>query len=419
MDPRLSRAALLLEQSRYDLAESELRLALAEDPDNGRLHSFLAVCLAERKELEQAQTEADRGVALEPDFPGAHFMRAQILRRRKRLDEAMEAAGECLRLDPEQPSPRALRAAIHLERQRWKEALEEAEIGLTFDAEDPDCGNMRAIALTQLGRRAEAAASLGAALERDPENDVTHANRGWGLLHEGDPRKAMEHFREALRLDPTNAWARAGIVEALKARNPVYGLMLRFFLWMGRLSGRAQWGIMIGGYLAYRGLIAAAERSPAAKPWLMPLIIGYMVFAALTWVASPVFNLALRLHPLGKHALTAAQRRESTWIGGLLGTALAALGVWLWTDSDYALLLTFHAGLMVIPLASTLKCEGRARRLLGWATLGLLGLAATTWAFLVPPADVDQALRFMGYFAWGVLATGIAAPILAASLRGR
>ncbi len=418
----VARASLLLEQSRFDLAEAELRLALAEDPDAGRLHSLLALCLAERGALDEAQAEADRGVALDPDVPFAHYLRAQVLRKRKRLEEALEAGGEALRLDPEQPAPRALRGAIFLEQRRWGAALEEADAGLSFDASDADCANVRAIALTQLGRRAEAAATIGDALERDPENDVTHANRGWGLLHEGEPRKAMEHFREALRLDPGNAWARAGIVEALKARNPVYGLLLRFFLRMGRLSGRAQWGIMIGGYLAYRGLIAAAERFPAAKPWLLPLIIGYIVFGALTWVASPIFNLALRLHPLGKHALTDEQRRESTWIGSLLGTSLAALGVWLATSSEYAMLLALHAGLLVIPLASTLKCEGAARRWMAGATLGIAGVAVATWILMIPPVTPSRfghVLTLLGVFGWSVLLSGILAPALAARLRGR
>jgi tetratricopeptide (TPR) repeat protein len=377
-DPHVSRAALLLEQSRYDLAEAELRLALAEDPDNGRLHSFLALCLAERGALDEAQAEADRGVALEPDAPSAHFMRAQILRKRKRLDEAMEAVAECLRLDPEQPSPRALRASIHLERKRWTEALEEAEIGLSFDPSDADCGNMRAIALTQLGRRAEAASSLGEALERDPENDVTHANRGWGLLHEGDPRKAMEHFREALRLDPTNEWARAGIVEALKARNPIYGLMLKYFLWMGRLSGKAQWGIVLGGFFGYQILVGQARRHPEAQPYLLPLLIGYALFALFSWIASPLFNMFLRLHPMGRHALSPDQKRAGTWVGAFFFLTLGALA-WALGGGDAAPELTLRLALFLMPLSAVFACApGTYRRVMAFA-------AAALFAVLVAP----------------------------------
>lgn len=380
-DPHVSRAALLLEQSRFDLAEAELRLALAEDPDNGRLHSYLAICLAERGALEEAQGEADRGVALEPDFPGAHFMRAQVLRKRKRLDEAMEAAAECLRLDPEQPSPRALRASIHLERKRWADALEEAEIGLSFDAADADCANLRAVALTQLGRRAEAATSLGEALERDPENDLTHANRGWGLLHEGDPKRAMEHFRESLRLDPTNEWARAGIVEALKARNPIYGLMLKYFLWMGRLSGKAQWAIVLGGFFAYRFLVGVAERNPASRPVLVPLLVAYALFALFSWIASPLFNMFLRFHPLGRHALSPDQRLAGSCVGSCVFLTLGALAWWGLGGGDLALELTIRLALLLIPVSAVFACApGGYRTAMALITLGLLVLLAAPFA---------------------------------------
>ena len=69
---------------------------------------------------------------------------------------------------------------------------------------------------------------------------------GWTLLHDGDPRKAMGHFREALRLDPGMEWARAGIVEAMKARSLIYRIFLSYFLFMNRLSGNAQWATVCG-----------------------------------------------------------------------------------------------------------------------------------------------------------------------------
>ena len=42
--PSLSRAQLLIQQQRYDLAERELRGLLVEEPDQAELHSLLAVC---------------------------------------------------------------------------------------------------------------------------------------------------------------------------------------------------------------------------------------------------------------------------------------------------------------------------------------------------------------------------------------
>ena len=127
------------------------------------------------------------------------------------------------------------------------------------------------MALVQLGRKDEAQQTLGSALANDPENALTHANQGWALLHRGDHAKALEHFREALRIDPELDWARAGIVEALKARHLIYRVMLRFFLWMGRQSqGRA-----VGRHprLRFRPQ-SAGQRRPGlprdSRPWSCP-----------------------------------------------------------------------------------------------------------------------------------------------------
>src|SRR6185295_5916341 len=98
---------------------------------------------------------------------------------------------------------------------------------------------------------------------------------GWALLHAGDAKRALEHFREALRLDPELEFARAGVVEALKARNPIYRVMLLYFLWMARLSGRTRWGIILGGYFGFRMLRTWADEHPDYAAYVQPLIIAY------------------------------------------------------------------------------------------------------------------------------------------------
>ncbi len=50
---------LLVEQSRFELAEKELHLALADQPRHPFVHSLLAICLVERQAYTEA-TEAAR-----------------------------------------------------------------------------------------------------------------------------------------------------------------------------------------------------------------------------------------------------------------------------------------------------------------------------------------------------------------------
>jgi tetratricopeptide (TPR) repeat protein len=328
-DRHLDRATLLYQQRRYADAERELRAALALDPAAPRPHAVLALVLANQEKFAEASAEADAAVGAGPDLAFAHYVRGFVLYQRNRYDEATPAAAQAVALDPYDADYRWLVGAIAMSRRDWPAALAAADEGLAAEPEHPGCTNLRAIALVNLGRRAEAGAAIGAALAKDPDNAVTHANQGWALLHEGKPTEAMTHFREALRLDPNLEWARAGIVEALKAKNVVYRLMLRYFLWSARLGSQAQWGIMVGGYLGYRFLSDLAGRNPAAAPYIRPLLVAYAAFAIGTWLADPLFNLLLRFNRFGRLALSKRQTWASNVLAALLLLAGAALAVGL------------------------------------------------------------------------------------------
>ena len=201
--------------------------------------------------------------------------------------------------------------------------------GLQMDSEHVGCTNLRAMALVKLGRRQEAGATIDAALARNPENSMTHANQGWTLLESRDHKKALEHFRESLRLDPENEWARQGIVESLKAKHLIYSWMLRYFLWMSKLSPRAQWGVILGAYFGNRILSGLSRSNPELAPWILPVKILYLIFVILTWTAHPLFNLLLRLNRFGRFALSREQVVASNWLGATVLLGLISIAGWL------------------------------------------------------------------------------------------
>jgi tetratricopeptide (TPR) repeat protein len=364
MSGNLDRALLLYNQSRYELAEREVRQSLSDDPDHPVAHAVLAFCLAGRKQFDEARQEAERAVALAPWFPFVHYARAKVLYQQDRLPEAEDALAEAIRLDPGDPDQFALRASIQFDRRRWDDALASAEQGLAIDPDHVNCANLRAMALVKLGRKAEAGATIEGALAKDPENALTHANQGWTLLHQGDHKKALEHFREALRIDPELEWARVGIVEALKARHLLYRVMLRYFLWMSTLSRQVQWAVVLGILFGPRLLSSLAESVPAAAPAIIPLAVGLVGFAYLTWVADPLFNLLLRVNRFGRYALSRDQVVASNWVGACLVGGLVAAVAFVPLSRDLALIGLAYFALLILPLAATFRCPGGWRR---WA----------------------------------------------------
>jgi tetratricopeptide (TPR) repeat protein len=411
MSAHLQRALVLMQQSRYDLAEKELRLALGEEPESPPAHAFLAVCLNEREEFDQATREARQAIERAPEWPTAYAILARVYLARNRPKEAEPVAQEALRLDPDDPHHYELLARIGLAQRDWGKALEFAERGLAVDAEDAECANLRAMALTRLGRTEEAARTVESALARDPENALGHANLGWNFLQQRNYPKALEHFREALRIDPTNDYAKAGLVEALKARYPFYGLMLRYFLWMGRQSAKLQWVIILGLFFGQRALRALADANPALQPWIQPLLIAYLVFAVLTWVTAPLFNLLLRLNRYGRYALSRDQRLGSTVFGLLLLPAVAALAFWALTGSVLGMLASLYFGLLLLPVTAIFRCaQGWPRLVMVLYTLVLAGLMPAS--LVAGPVDLELGRNLFMAFIWGSVLSQFAANLL-------
>ena len=240
--PQIQRAMLLAEQGRHQMAEKELRQHLAANPQDGFGQALLSLSLLEQERRDEAERAAREAIGLAPDMAFSHYTLARVLTDRNRLDDASAVIQEASRLDPEDADYHAMRAAIEFSRENWKGALEAADTGLQFDAEHVTCNNFRAMALVKLGRKADAGVTMGSTLARNPENSMSHANQGWTLLEQGQRKEAMTHFRESLRIDPEQEWAKAGLVEAIKAGNPIYAVFLKYLLWMQKLSPRCPMG---------------------------------------------------------------------------------------------------------------------------------------------------------------------------------
>lgn len=422
MSTHLARARLLIERSRFEQAISELQQHLAEDPNNAIVHSQLAFCLSELKKHREATEEAQLAVHLAPDLAFSHYVLAETYFARNRLSEALAAVNEAVRIDPEDADHWGLLARIHFKASRWRPALEAAEKGLEIDPEDDACTNLRAMCLVKLGRKSEAGATIDTALARNPENALSHANQGWTLLEQRQPQKAMEHFREALRINPELEWARLGIVEAMKARHGIYRWMLTWFFWMARLPPRAQFGVIIGGYFGIQYLRSLERTHPDWAVWITPLCIIYCVFALMTWIADPLFNLLLRLNRFGRLALSREQVVASNWLGLSLSAAIAMLVFAMVSDRGDAFFAAFACGMLCIPLSSIYRCRrGKPRKLMTLFTIALaaIGGVACLPTLLLPEALYGMALlsaslKCIQLFIWGAIAAPWVANVLIA-----
>ena len=409
MNRHLQYAHILLGQKRWSEAEKHLRGVLAEAPARADAMALLAICQANQARHEEAVGTAREAVGLAPDAPFCHWALARTLQEAGRAKEAREAIMEAIRLDPDDADFYAVLGSACIRLRHWDEGLRAVERGLDIEPDHVQCANLRTVILVQLGRRDEARQTVDAALRREPDNAASHANKGWTLLHSGDPKKAMDHFREALRLDPDMEWARLGIIEALKARHAVYRVCLRYFLWMSRLSPRAQWGIIIGLFVGARIVRSVGHSHPGARPFTTPVLLLYALFVYMSWVSDTMFNLLLRLNPIGKYALTPTERYRANATAACLLVALVAVVSGAVLGSPAAFLGGVMSLAYVIPVSGTMGlAPGRTRWLMGLYTAALAVVGAVSLVAPMPLAGNLTVAFFLGVLGYSIVRNMVA-----------
>jgi tetratricopeptide (TPR) repeat protein len=401
MSAHLQRAHVLLAQSRPADAERELLPALASSPDNAEVHALLALCRTRQERPADALDPATTAVGLAPDWPFTHYIHAVVLRDLGKLKHALDAIAEAIRLDPADADNFTVQSSIHLRRDDWSSALASAEAALRLAPEDNTAANLRAMSLVRLGRKEEAVHTVSRNLSRNPNDAFSHANQGWNALHRNDPRLAQEHFREALRLDASMDYARQGLLEALKARNPVYRAMLAYFLWSGRVSQKIQWAFMLGVIFGNRVISSLSESNPQLAWFFIPLQVLFYAFIYLSWTAGPMFNFALLFDRFGRHVLTKRERNAALIFGASFLIALAALIWWMTSGSSFVFIITIMAAYLSAFIATTVSSTGRRLRILGLAlaTLAALGIGGLALVMQGNPHGIEMVRGFL----WGSL----------------
>lgn len=381
-DQAFQRVELLLQQERYEDAEGILQDLLRNDPDDAVVLSFLAEVKLQADDYPTAHHFIDQSLAITPNNPALHHLKARILIQENRFNEAIDFIEEAIQLDPEDADFHALKALILLQQKKFQESLDAADQALELDAENLLALNMRTTALQKLDRKEDAFITIEGALKEDPNNSFTHSNYGWNLLEAGDHKKALEHFRQALQNDPGNVYAQQGMVEAIKAANPLYRLFLKYSFFMNNLTSKYQWGVIIGFFVGVRLLRGLAATSESLRPFLIPLIILLSLVAFSTWIITPVSNLLFRLHPYGKYMLDKQEIKSANLVGLSLLLAAIGFGGYLFTSQAGWVVLGFLGFTLTMPLGN-MYASSKNKLVLQWypAAMAVIGALAVIDSF--------------------------------------
>lgn len=381
-DFRTEKVEILIRQKKYPEAELILTNLMREDATNIHFLSLLAQVYLQQDKLDNASNIINTAIGLAPDYGYLFYIKARIAIQKNQLREAENLIGQAIAIDPYDADYFALFASIKLGRKKYVDALEIANEALAIDAENLLALNVRSTTLIKLNRSEESFETIKGALREDPNNAYTHANYGWNLLEKGDHKKALEHLKESLSNDPTYEYAQSGMLEALKATNPVYRLFLKYAIWMSNLSAKYQYGVIIGFYIGFRLLRTVAEKNEALRPYLTPLIVALAIIAFSTWIISPVSNLFLRFHKYGQLLLDKNEKMSSNFVAASFGVFMIGLLLYFVSSDEKMLAITAYGFAMMLPFGVMFSTSKNKYVLLAFtAVLAIVGLIAISFTF--------------------------------------
>ncbi len=369
---QFSHADVLLSQGRFQKAEEILDRLLATGYEDNELYRMMAVAKMGLKKDGQAEELCRMIISRTPNEAFAFYLMATLRSRERNFSDALKNLDEAIKLDPTNTNFHAFRANILLQTKDYADALAASNISIELDAENIDGLNARASALMGLNRKDEAFETIEKSLATDPNNADTHANMGWGLLHKGLSDQALIHFKAALKEEPLNGFAKAGMLEAMKAKFPVYRYFLIIMLSLGKLKGGNQWAVIIGAYVIYRVLFSLASQFEGLQPILIPIIVLMVLFFISSWIFSPLMNLYLLTNPYGRLTLSEHQKSSATYVGFALLLSILSFISYLLFNNEGLLSLSFFAFAMMIPLGSMYSpISDAGKKKLVWATIGI------------------------------------------------
>jgi tetratricopeptide (TPR) repeat protein len=344
---------------------------------------------------EEARDAAKRGLAEDPEHLGGFLVLSACLAGLKDFDTALQVVRSGLQIAPDVAQFHRQEGALLLAQNRPTDALGPLTRARTLDPEDSDIAALVGAALFNARQFADSERAVAEALLLDPENPEAHRIRGLLSLRKGASKPAIEAHQTALRLDPTDPDFREGLATAMKSRNPLYGLLLRFSDWMDGLPSGARWLILLAPYLASRVL-----RPFDHETWAQVLLAVIVGLALMSWALEPIANTVLLCSSYARNLLPRRMKFATYAFLAYVAAAITAATVAIVTDADSGFVLAIGLALVSVSAGNVHGVDEKRWKLAVriHAAVAVLAVLAVTAAILGLPAatGLGIALIFCG-----------------------
>jgi tetratricopeptide (TPR) repeat protein len=342
------RAQILIEQGRYDLAETELREEIAENPNLDRGYGTLALCFINERKLTSETLELiQHALSLDAENDWNYYVLAIYWYHRNDFDRAVVAIKIAIEIESNSYFYFYILASVLADRGQAKFELDTTtnrifhlirvsyfirpylksvfpslEKSLALNPQYLPALNLQTNLLGATGQIKRALHSSRAALEIDPDNAIAHRLHGQILTDCGIYSEAVEYFQSALRIDPTYNQAKQGLLEAMRSQYWIYP-WISITNWRGRLVFLLTFPIGIIAISLIRNTLDASALDKTHLELFIYSIISTIVI--LSFPSQLIFNLFLRLEEKNKLLINIQDAIVVNYTTGLTTTILFSI----------------------------------------------------------------------------------------------
>jgi RNA polymerase sigma factor (sigma-70 family) len=209
----LGRGRARYEQGRYEEAMRDLDRSLELNPRFVEAYDYRAIIHMRHGEPDLALTNRRLAVEQEPDIALLHLRYGSTLWLLERFEEALESLSRAIELDPNHPGAWRERGVVHARLRRWNEAIEDYTETLRLQPQNHHIYSNRGMTWFELDEPDKALADLDRAVRMDPDRALYYLNRGRILLRLNRPREALADLSRSIELQPqrnAEAWYQRG-----------------------------------------------------------------------------------------------------------------------------------------------------------------------------------------------------------------
>lgn len=221
---RYERAMMLIDASRIEQAEQELRKVVAASPEFYDAHRILGRLLLDRAgndraKIDEAVKHLKTALALNPDDLSTGIAIAQILVGSGKFAEAETVIASLLERAPDQRSLHYTYAQILTKLGRGAESRPYLERVLVLDPTFGPAALQLADIYQKENEWLRVAEVLQPLVDEDPLNLELQRQQAFSYLRAGVPEKARDSFAALVKADPTDKRSRYYLAEALSDLN--------------------------------------------------------------------------------------------------------------------------------------------------------------------------------------------------------